>query len=107
MKQQAVTVVRIYLTEGEHQLKSLMERLHDQERVAGVTTFRGVSGFGKSGKLHSSSLLDLSLDLPLVVEFFDRPEKIAQVLTHSLWNSSNHTKVDKNKAERCPLRWLK
>ena len=82
MKQHAVTMVRIYLTEGRHQLQSLMRLLHDQEQVSGVTTFRGISGFGKSGRVHSSTLLDMSLDLPLVVEFFDRPQKVQQVLEH-------------------------
>ena len=44
--------------------------------------FRGISGFGKSGAVHSSSLLDLSLDLPVVVEFFDTPEKVNAILEH-------------------------
>ena len=75
-----ITVVRIYLTEGDHQFEKLMTILHDEEKVRGVTAFRGIAGFGQSGKMHSSSLIDLSLDLPLVVEFFDAPEKVKQVL---------------------------
>ncbi len=82
MKQRDVTMVRIYLTEGEKSLKTLLARLHDAEKVAGVTVFRGVSGFGRSGVLHSSSLLDLSLDLPVVVEFFDDPQKVRGILAH-------------------------
>ncbi len=82
MKTSLVTFVRIYLTEGERQLDSLLKRLHDVEKVRGVTVFRGVSGFGKSGKVHSSHLLDLSSDLPLVVEFFDQPSKIEMILSH-------------------------
>ncbi len=77
-----ITVVRIYLTEGEHQFEKLMAILHDEEKVRGVTAFRGIAGFGQSGKMHSSSLIDLSLDLPLVLEFFDSPEKVKQVLAH-------------------------
>ena len=57
-----------------------MELLHDQEQVAGVTAFRGITGFGKTGKIHSSTLIDMSLDLPIVLEFFDEPEKVATVL---------------------------
>jgi len=75
-----ITMVRIYLTEGEHHFKKLMTILHDEEKVRGVTAFRGIAGFGQSGKIHSSTLIDLSLDLPLVVEFFDSPEKVKQVL---------------------------
>ena len=77
-----ITMVRIYLTEGDHQFEKLMAILHDEEKVRGVTAFRGIAGFGQSGKMHSSTLIDLSLDLPLVVEFFDAPEKVKQVLTH-------------------------
>ncbi len=73
-----VTMVRIYLTEGEHHLQRLMQEL--PHNVRGATVFRGVSGFGHSGKIHSEQWLDLSFDLPLVVEFFDTPEQVAQVL---------------------------
>lgn len=77
-----VTVVRIYCTEANHQLEKLLDLLHDQEGVAGVTAYRGIAGFGKSGRLHTSTLIDMSLDMPLVIEFFDRPAKVAAVLEH-------------------------
>ena len=77
-----VVFVRIYLTEEEGRMEGLMQRLHDEEKVKGVTVFRGISGFGKSGRLHSSSLLDMSLDLPLVIEFFDVPQKVDNILEH-------------------------
>ncbi len=82
MKHSDVTMVRIYLTEAEKLTKMLLARLHDEEQVRGVTVFRGVSGFGRSGKMHSSGLLDLSLDLPVVIEFFDEPAKVKRILTH-------------------------
>lgn len=77
-----ITMVRIYLTEEKAHLEKLMAILHDQEKVRGVTVFRGISGFGKSGDVHSSSLLDLSLNLPVVVEFFDTPDKTEQIIEH-------------------------
>ena len=77
-----VTLVRVYLTEEKGKWSSLFERLHDEEKVRGVTVFRGISGFGKSGHVHSSSLLDISLDLPVVIEFFDAPEKVERILEH-------------------------
>ncbi len=80
MKTSDVTMVRIYLTEGQKQFQQLMSLLHDEEQILGVTVFRGISGFGKSGKIHSSTIVDLSLDLPVVLEFFDRPEKVVAVL---------------------------
>ena len=77
-----VTMVRVYLTEAKGHLARLMKKLHDEEKVRGVTVFRGISGFGKSGKMHSSTLLDLSLDLPVVIEFFDTPDKVEAILKH-------------------------
>jgi len=82
LKHSDVMVVRIYLTEGEKKTEKLLGLLHDREKVRGVTVFRGISGFGRSGVMHSSSLLDLSLDLPVVIEFFDVPERVERILTH-------------------------
>ena len=82
MEHSDVVVVRVYLTEGEKLMKSLLEKLHDEEKVRGVTVFRGISGFGRSGVVHSSTLLDLSLDLPVVIEFFDAPDKVRRILNH-------------------------
>lgn len=82
MKFSDVTMVRIYLTETETLLKKLLAKLHDEEKVRGVTVFRGISGFGRSGVVHSSTLLDLSLDLPVVIEFFDEPAKVKRILVH-------------------------
>lgn len=82
MKQRHVTMVRIYITEGEKLMKRLLGRLHDDEHVRGVTVYRGIAGFGRSGTMHSSQLLDLSLDLPIVIEFFDEPSKVKAILTH-------------------------
>jgi len=77
-----MTVVRVYLSEGHSQLKGLLKRLHDMEKVRGVTVFRGIAGFGDDGELHTARLMDLSLDLPLVVEFFDEPAKVEAIIEH-------------------------
>lgn len=82
MKQTEVTMVRIYLSEGESQLLNLLKRLRDWEKLRGVTVFRGISGYGESGVIHGTHFADLSLNLPIVVEFFDTPEKIAEILEH-------------------------
>lgn len=82
MTGEQIMVARVYLSEGEAQLKTLLKRLHDWEKLRGVTVFRGISGYGDSGKIHNSGLLDLSLDMPIVVEFFDTPEKIERVIEH-------------------------
>jgi PII-like signaling protein len=75
------TMVRIYLSEREGRLHELIECLHEREMVRGLTVFRGTAGYGTSGRLHGDSLVDLSLDLPLVLEFFDQADKVASVLT--------------------------
>jgi PII-like signaling protein len=83
MKTQPVTVVRIYVRESEHLLDKLVKFLHDERAVAGVTVLRGIEGFSGSGDVHPAFLLGLSLDLPLVIEFFDEPQRIEAVI-HSL-----------------------
>ncbi len=44
--------------------------------LAGATVLRGPMGFGHSHRLHSQNILELSGDLPLVVEIVDSEEKI-------------------------------
>jgi PII-like signaling protein len=70
-------MVRVYLSESDHALATLVHALHDELHVRGVTVVRGIEGFGTSGKRHMASLIDLSLDLPLVVEFYDLPDRAA------------------------------
>jgi uncharacterized protein len=82
MATQTVTVARIYLREGEHLLAKLIAFLHDQEKVSGVTVLRGIAGFGADGEMRAASLMDLSLDLPLIVEFYDLPDKVEAILEH-------------------------
>jgi len=77
-----VIMVRVYLTETEKKLNSLLKYLHDEAHLRGVTVLRGISGFGKSGKIHTAHLIDLSLDLPVIIEFFDTPDKINPLLIH-------------------------
>ena len=80
MATQPVTVARIYLREGEHLLAKVIKFLHDEEKVPGITVLRGIAGFGPDGQMHLASLVDLSLDLPLIVEFYDVPEKVEAVI---------------------------
>ena len=80
MKQSEVTLVRVYCSEAGHQHQKIIDMLHQDHRVVGVTAFRGIAGFGKSGHMHEAGLLDVSLDLPVIIEFFDRPDKVAEVI---------------------------
>jgi PII-like signaling protein len=80
MNEMEVTMVRIYLHEASANLKEMLGFLHDECKVRGVTVFRGISGFGNSGEFHSSQLLDVSLDLPIVIEFFDEPDRVSGII---------------------------
>lgn len=75
-----VLIARIYLHEAKSQMEKLLAFLHDDKKVRGVTVFRGITGFGVSGEYHSSKLIDMSLDLPIVIEFFDDPEKVKTIV---------------------------
>jgi PII-like signaling protein len=68
-------LVRIFFGEGDkwhHQPldRALLERLR-REGFAGATVFRGVAGFGATSVIHTAHLVDLSSDLPVVVEVVD------------------------------------
>lgn len=82
MKRTEVTVVRLYLAEGEVQLNNLMRRLRDWEKLRGLTVFRGVSGFGEDGAIRGDGAAQGNDRLPVVVEFFDTPPRIEAVLRH-------------------------
>jgi PII-like signaling protein len=48
--------------------------------LAGATVLRGPMGFGASSRLHTTRILRLSEDLPLVIEIVDSEEKIDDFL---------------------------
>jgi PII-like signaling protein len=48
--------------------------------LAGATVLRGPMGFGHASKIHTSKILRLSEDLPLVIEIVDNDEKIKAFL---------------------------
>ena len=53
-----------------------------QENLAGATVYRGIMGFGKSSRIHTSKVLRLSDDLPLVIEIVDEEDKIDQFIPY-------------------------
>src|SRR5437870_11846699 len=65
---------------GHHSLgQAIVERVRE-EGLAGATVLRGIEGFGASSHLHTSRLLELSRDLPIVIEIVDTEEKIDAIL---------------------------
>lgn len=51
-----------------------------KQGIAGATVIRGILSYGASSRIHTAKILDLSLDLPIVVEIVDTQEKITQFL---------------------------
>src|SRR5207244_11031946 len=77
-------MVRIFFGESDrwkHQPleTALLERLR-KEGFAGATVFRGVAGFGANSVIHTTHLLELSADLPVVIEVADTEEHIEKLL---------------------------
>lgn len=79
MKWINVTMVRIYITEASKLLRPIIDYLNNEAKVRGISVFRAISGYGETGA-HDSSLMDLSLNLPLVIEFFDSNQKIQDAM---------------------------
>jgi uncharacterized protein len=48
--------------------------------LAGATVLRGPMGFGANSRLHTTKLLELSTDLPIIVEIVDAAKKVEALL---------------------------
>ncbi|MFA6599915.1 MAG: DUF190 domain-containing protein [Candidatus Omnitrophota bacterium] len=51
-----------------------------KQNLAGATVIKGCMGFGSKSHMHTSKILRLSEDLPMVVEIVDSEEKISRFL---------------------------
>ncbi|MFM2105964.1 MAG: hypothetical protein RL338_996 [Chloroflexota bacterium] len=76
--------LRVYVGEadtwhGRPLYQALVEFLRERG-VAGATVLRGIEGFGASSRIHTTRLLRLSEDLPIVVEAVDDPGVIRPLL---------------------------
>ena len=78
------TLLRIFIggsdTHGGRALYTVLVELFRKEGLAGATVTRGLLGYGASSRLHTSRLLRLSQDLPVIVEAVDTRERIERVL---------------------------
>jgi len=77
-------LLRIFIGEADkHGHQPLYEALvhaAKKQGIAGATVLRGILSYGASSRIHTAKLLDLSFDLPIVIEFVDHNEKIEQFL---------------------------
>src|SRR4030095_6176232 len=75
-------LLRIFIGESDKDPESgraLYEGLVRRAReahLAGATVLRGAMGFGRHSRIHTAKFLELSVDLPILIEIVDAEEKI-------------------------------
>jgi len=77
-------LLRIFVGEDDQHdgvplFEAIMQLLR-QEGLAGTTVLRGIAGFGRSSVVHTSHLLRMSEDLPIVIECVDTAARVEAVL---------------------------
>lgn len=77
-------LVRIYIGEADHhEGKPLYQAIVELLRargLAGATVLRGIEGYGANARLHTTRLLRLSEDLPLLIEVVDQEDRMRAIL---------------------------
>ena len=77
-------LLRIFIGEWDRLHHSSLHELivlkSQEAGLAGATVLRGLMSYGASGQLRSTRILDLSADLPVVIEIVDQAEKITAFL---------------------------
>ena len=77
-------LLRIFIGESDlYMHRPLYEVIVEEARkrgIAGATVLRGILGFGANSRIHTSKILRLSEDLPVVVEIVDAEDKIMAFL---------------------------
>ncbi len=77
-------LLRIFIGENDHwEGRPLHEAIILKAReagLAGATAIRGLMGFGANSRIHTTKILRLSDDLPIIIEIVDKPDKIQEIL---------------------------
>lgn len=77
-------LMRIFIGEAKrHHHRPLYEALLDlfmSEGFAGATVLKGVAGFGAHRLYHTHKLLELSVDMPMVIEVVESQDKIDAIM---------------------------
>jgi uncharacterized protein len=76
--------VRIYIGESDRHegmplYDAIVRRLRERG-LAGATVLRGIEGFGRNSRIHTTRILRLSEDLPVVIEFVDEEGRVRAIL---------------------------
>jgi len=79
-------LLRVFIGESDQwQSTPLYEAIVLKARelhMAGATVLRGPMGFGAQSRVHTSKILRLSTDLPIIVEIVDSKDKIDELMPH-------------------------
>ncbi len=77
-------LVRIYIGESDHHggkpAYDAIVKLLRERGIRGASVFRGIEGFGRSSRVHTTRILALSEDLPILIEAVDEADRIRAVL---------------------------
>lgn len=65
---------------GGKPVYEVLLNLFHKKKIAGVSVFRGIAGYGGHGRIHSTKMLELSVDLPLKIEVVESEEVIQKIL---------------------------
>jgi PII-like signaling protein len=72
--------VRIHIGESDHHrgqpLYSAIVQAARQAGLAGATVLKGIEGYGARSIVHAARIVDMSSDLPIIVELVDEPDAI-------------------------------
>ena len=77
-------LLRVFIGESDkHNGRPLYELIVGEARrqgLAGATVWKGFMGFGAHSRMHTAKILEMSQDLPIVIEIVDAKEKIESFL---------------------------
>jgi hypothetical protein len=79
-------LLRIFVGEADRQggrplYEAIVHKAHELG-LAGATVWRGIEGYGANSRIHTTRILRLSEDLPILIEIVDSEEKIRAALPH-------------------------
>jgi PII-like signaling protein len=104
-------LLRIFIDEedrrhGKPLYEAIVEALHEAG-FAGATVLKGIEGYGSHNAVHSARVFDFSTNLPVLIEVFEREEKITaflptlrEMVTEGLITLENVQLIRFSKSER-------
>lgn len=77
-------ILRIFVDEdkkyeGKLVYKAIMDKLIEL-KLAGATVFKGIEGFGSSLHMHTGRIIEVTENLPMIIEVVDNPKEIHKAL---------------------------